>query len=237
MSFSNSMIETSSSFLFTIPIYTTFNNKIKRFNKIGPHNVDILSIIFGNLLGQGVIKSKKEVNGTSITFFQEAMHVKYLLWLHNKLQNAGYCNPTVPTIGKRLGKKGKILKIIRFSTWSYTSFDFIQDLWYKKGIKIVPHNIETFLTPLALAIWIMDSGVKSNGGLKIINCYSYSECLLLLQVLHNKFELKATIQSTSLSYQYQINISKESILKLSKIVAPFIIPEMKYKLLPAAAGG
>ena len=24
--------------------------------------------------------------------------------------------------------------------------------YYKKGIKIVPHNIETFLTPLALAI-------------------------------------------------------------------------------------
>ena len=135
------------------------------------------------------------------------------------------------------GKGGKIKHQSSFNSYSYSSFNWILELFYKKDIKTIPPIIEDYLSPLALAIWIMDSGVKSNGGLKIINCYSYSECLLLLQVLHNKFELKATIQSTSLSYQYQINISKESILKLSKIVAPFIIPEMKYKLLPAAAGG
>jgi ubiquinol-cytochrome c reductase cytochrome b subunit len=240
-----------------MPLYSTFSNKIKGgasghvgdprrggvkkaklflpdYKRIGPHSRDIISIIFGSLLGEGDVEIKKD--GTRITFFQEAMHVKYLLWLHNQLATAGYCNPTVPTIGKRLGKKGKVRKTIRFVTWTYTSFDWIYDLWYVNGVKVVPQSIGDYLTPLALAIWVMDSGVKASvaegAGLKFTNCFSYSDCLLLVQVLHKNFGLKATIQSTGVSSQYRIYIPKESMVELRNIVGPFIIPEMKYKLLP-----
>jgi len=159
------------------------------------------------------------------------MHVKYLLLLHNQLATAGYCNPTVPTIGKRLGKKGKVRKIMRFATWTYTSFDWIYDLWYVNGVKEVPQSIGDYLTPLALAIWVMDSGVKASGGLNITNCFSYSDCLLLVQVLHINFGLKATIQSTGVSSKYRVYFPKESMDELRNKVSPFIIPEYKYKLL------
>ena len=37
---------------------------------------------------------------------------------------------------------------------------------YKKGfIKIVPLNIEELLTPIGLALWIMDYGFKSGKGM------------------------------------------------------------------------
>jgi hypothetical protein len=91
------------------------------YNKIGPINKDIIEIIFGSLLGKGYIDKKRD--GTSITFYQEAMHVKYLLWLHNKLATAGYCDKSPPKVGKKLGKKGKIYKTIKFSTLNYTSFN------------------------------------------------------------------------------------------------------------------
>ena len=221
-------IETS---LFLImPLYSTFSNKIKGYKRIGPHSRDIISIIFGSLLGEGDVERKKD--GTRITFFQEAMHVKYLLWLHNQLATAGYCNPTEPTIGKRLGKKGKVRKIIRFATWTYTSFDWIYDLWYKEGVKVVPQCMGDYLTPLALAIWVMESGVKASGGLNFINCFSYSDCLLLVQVLHKNFGLKARIQSTGVSSQYRVYLPKESMADLRNKVGIFIIPSMKYKLLP-----
>jgi hypothetical protein len=160
------------------------------------------------------------------------MHVKYLLWLHNQIATRGYCNPTVPTIGKKLGKKGKVRKTIRFATWTYTSFDWIYDLWYVNGVKEVPSKIGDYLTSLALAIWVMDSGVKSSGGLNLINCFSYSDCLLLVQVLHKNFGLKAIIQSTSVSSQWRVYFPKESMADLRNKVDPFIIPEQKYKLLP-----
>jgi hypothetical protein len=51
-----------------------------------------------------------------------------------------------------LGLKGVVRKRLRVITWTYTSFNFIFDLFYSQGIKKVPINIGEYLTPLALAI-------------------------------------------------------------------------------------
>lgn len=227
--------------LFCQTLLIKENKKIKGYNRIGPHKNDILSIIFGSLLGKGFIEKKKD--GTRLVFYQEAVHVKYLLYLHNLLANAGYCNQSIPKIGKKLSKKGKIYKIIKFTTWTYTSFDWIYDLWYVNGIKIVPNNISDYFTPFALAIWIMDSSVKSSGGLKFISCFSYLDSLLIIKVLQNKFGLKAVmlpvkthlpanVYNEDFSYQYYIYIPKEYMINLKNKVSDFIIPEMKYKILP-----
>lgn len=218
-------------FLLIMPLNSTFIKKIKGDKRIGPHSIDIISIIFGSLLGEGDVERKKD--GTRITFFQEAMHVKYLHWLHNQLAICGYCNPTEPKIDKRLGKKGKVRKIIRFATWTYSSFDWIYEEWYKDGIKRVPPSIEEYLTPKGLAIWIMESGVKDSKGLCLKSLHSYVDCLLLVQVLHQNFGLKAIIKSTGVSSLYRVYIPKESMADLRNKVGPFIIPSMKYKLLCA----
>ena len=47
--------------------------------RIGPHNFDILSIIFGSLLGDGSVERRVTGNGTRISFSQEATHKQYLL--------------------------------------------------------------------------------------------------------------------------------------------------------------
>jgi hypothetical protein len=236
------LIEHAIPFLHTNPlIIKDTNNKnfkgsgfLYRYAcKIGPHNKEILSIIFGSLLGKGTIEIKKD--SCCISFYQEARHVNYLRWLHYQLAIAGYCNPTLPKIGKRLGKKGKILKTVSFSTWNLTSFYWIYDLWYVKGIKIIPLSISEYLTPLALAIWIMDSGVKSSGGLKFISCFSYSDCLLIVQVLQKNFGFQAIIHytGTSLNNQktFQVYIPKESMIDLKNKISAIIIPNMKYKVL------
>jgi hypothetical protein len=53
----------------------------------------------------------------------------------------------------------------------------------------------------------MDDGCKSGSGLKLsTNSFSYSDCLLLINVLHINFNLKATIQSTGVPNQHHIYI-------------------------------
>lgn len=226
----------------TLFSHTVFLKKrpktVKDSNREGPHNEEILSIIYGSLLGKGYIEKKKE--GSRIIFYQEAVHVKYLLYLHNLIGSAGYCNPSVPKIGKKLSKKGKIYKVIKFTTWTYSSFDQVYDIWYVNGMKILPNSIADDLTPLALAIWIMDSGVKSSGGLKFIRSFSYLDSLLIMKVLQNKFELKAVMLPVKThlpldvynASQYYIYIPKEYMMNLKNKVSYFIIPEMKYKILP-----
>lgn len=63
------------------------------------------------------------------------------------------------------------------------------------------------------------------------NSFSYSDCLLLIQVLHSKFGLKAKIQFTGVSSQHII-ILKESIDELRNLVAAHILPSMINRLLP-----
>ena len=105
-------------------------------------------------------------------------------------------------------------------------------MWYINGKKCVPYNIDKYLTPLALAVWIMDDGAKVSKGLKLCtNSFTYEECVLLTNVLYNKYKLKASVQSAGSENQYIVYIWKQSLLDLSKIVYPYIIPEMRYKII------
>lgn len=220
--------------LLITPIFLNNKSKVRKLKgiyRIGAHNKDIISIIFGSLLGNS--KSDKILLGvgTRFSFYQEAVHVKYILFLHKLLSELGYCNSKLPIIKTRLSSKGKIKKIIKFSTWTYTSFNWIYDLWYNNKIKHVPECIHLYLTPLALAIWIMDEGYKVNQSLKFnTNSFSYNDCLLIIKALHNNFNIKASIQSTGSKDKYIIYIWKESMTDLINIVSPYIVPEMKYKL-------
>ena len=132
----------------------------------------------------------------------------------------------------RLGKKGKVRKVIRFKTWTFASFNWIHELWYLNNQKIVPKNIGQYLTPLGLSIWIMDDGCKGGDGLKLCtNSFSYSDCLLLIKVLFDNFNIKSSVESAGCADQYVIYIWKESMPLLRDIVLPYVHSSMKYKLI------
>ena len=209
------------------------NKKLRGIYRIGPHNQEIYSLIIGSLLGDAYAeKRSKENGGTRISFYQESLHISYLLWLHKFLSIRGYCNINIPMIKTRLGKKGIVRQILRFNTWTYTSFNWIHDLFYINNIKIIPNNIAEYLTPLALAVWIMDDGTKISKGLKLCtNSFAYSDCVLLTKVLNDNFSLKSSVQSAGTPNQYVIYIWKESMPLLRTIISPYIIPEMKYKII------
>jgi len=208
--------------------------RMRAESRIGPHNKNVISIIFGSLLGDGYAEYRNKGNGTRIRFYQEGIHLSYLIWLHKLLADLGYCNPTIPDIQTRLGKNGVVRKIIRFNTWTFSSLNWIQELWYVNGKKSVPSNIGEYLDPLALAIWIMDDGSKVGSGLKLsTNSFSYSDCLLLVKVLYDNFNIKASIQSASAgpkNPQSHIYVWKEVMPLLCEIVEPYVHSSMKYKL-------
>ena len=214
-----------------------FLTKIRSRNRIGVHNYDILSIIFGSLLGDA--HAEKHGNGTRISFYQENTHKDYLLWLHELISSKGYCNEKIPILKTRLGKYGKLRKIIRFKTFTFSSFNWIQESWYIDNKKVLPQYdfINEYLSPLALAIWIMDDGAKVSSGIKLMtNNFDLKEVNILCNILKNKYNLVATpnsaggAASTLNKKQYVIYIHKESMINLSNIVKPFIHPSMKYKL-------
>ena len=230
--FNNLYISPRKIFNFSLDNSLKIVSRLKGIYRIGPHNIDVISVIFGSLLGDGDAEKRLKGVGTRISFFQEASHVDYLLYLHKFFSELGYCNYKMPVITTRLGVKGKVRKIIRFHTWTYTSFNWIHDLWYENNIKRVPECIGKYLTPLALAIWIMDDGSKIGNSLKLsTNTFTYNECLILIKALNDNFNIKATIQLTGGKDQYVIYILKQSMTNLREIISPYIIPSMKYKII------
>lgn len=128
-------------------------------SRIGPHNKNILSIFTGSLLGDG--HGERHGNGTRISFSQKSNNKNYLLWLHSIVANFGYCSQTPPKVQSRIGSGGKIQYIIRFHSYTYSNLNDFYKNWYNNGVKRIPENIKEYLTPLAIAIWTMDDGVRS----------------------------------------------------------------------------
>ena len=203
--------------------------KTKSKSRIGPHNYDIYCILMGSLLGDAF--AEQQGNGTRICFQQEHLNSQYLLWFHNYLSKFGYCSDTTPQITTRLGTGGKLRYVSRFKTYTFTSFNWIHIAFYNKNTKIVPNNIEEYLSPLALSVWIMDDGGRVSSGLKIAtNNFLLNEVEILANILRLKYNLKTSIIKTGALDQYNIYISKSSMHDLVGIIKLHIHTSMYYKL-------
>lgn len=227
-------ILTISFYCVFIIVYYTPNQTAKRIpaaHRVGPHHHNIISVFYGTLLGDSYAEKRSSGNGTRISFSQESNRSEYLLYLHSLVAEIGYCNPKPPVIQSRLGTCGSVRYIIRFHTFTYSSLNCLHDAWYKNGVKHVPANIAEYLTPIALALWIIDDGGRAGVGLKLsTNSFTFSDSSRLVLVLHELYNIKATVQSAGAAEQYMIYIWKESMPNLRSIVKPYIVSSMLYKL-------
>lgn len=205
--------------------------KVRAINRIGPHNSDVLSLIFGSMLGD--CYAEKHGHGTRFCFQQEEYHKTYLVWFHTYLANLGYCNPNELKLSTRLGYKGKIRIIGRFKTYTYTSFNWIHEAFYVNNLKIIPKFIGDYFSPLALAVWIMVDGSIVSSSMKLAtNSYSLQDLEFMCKLLKIKFGIIAniTIAGGKFKDQYVIYVAKESMPLLVSIVKPHMHPSMYYKL-------
>lgn len=204
------------------------SSKTKSLNRIGPHNIDVLSLIFGSMLGDST--AEKHGNGTRIILQQESNNVEYLMWFHKYLSTRGYCSLNKPKLLTRTDKKGKVRFYYKIRTWTFTNFNWIYDIFYPiNGIKVVPKNINQFLSPLALAVWIQDDGTSLPSGLKIAtNSFTKEEVLFLCEILYKNFNLIAKPNKDG--DQWVIYIHSTSMPTLVNIVKPYMVLSMYRKL-------
>ena len=213
------------------------NNKLKSNQRIGPHNIDIISIIVGSTLGDTHLEKRKKGIGTRIIFEQSNKNVEYLMWFHSYLSIRGYCNSHKPKLKKRIRKNGEVFFHYRINSYTFSSFNWIHEMFYKfnelenKLVKIIPYEIEKYLTPLALAIWFMDDGSNLGKGAKIAtNCFTYKELQFLCEILFKKYNLIVTLHSGGKNKGFTLYIHSKSMPLFSKLVKPYMLPSLYYKL-------
>lgn len=102
----------------------------------------------------------------------------------------------------------------------------LQKIFYKDRIKIIPDLIYSDFNEISLAYLFMDDGCHHKNGYYISLCnFTLNDLKFFCKFLKEKFNLKCTVHR-----QKQIYIWKESISTFNKLVSPYIINNLKYKL-------
>ena len=177
------------------------------------------SLIIGSVLGDGYIRI---VPGRKDAFLEVNHSLKakdYVDWKYFVLKNICNSEPK-----ERETNEGRIA--YRFFTKQDEEITEIYNLFYQDGKKIIPTELE--MNPIVLAVWLMDDGSKSNGGI-YLNTQQFS-MLDQRRLLHKLREIGLRARLNRDKKYYRIRFLKESIPKLIEIVQPYIIPSMRYKI-------
>jgi hypothetical protein len=174
------------------------------------------AIVIGTLLGDGAMRCKTnallEVN-------HSAAHEAYVEWKYRHLAELVATPPK-----KRRGNGERTA--CRFVTRSLPVLTPYYRLFYGTGRKEVP---ELSLSALSLAVWFMDDGCKSRNAV-YLNTQQFDSCSQqrLLAMLREQWSIAATLNKDK-SYQ-RIRVSVAGTVRLVKLVEPYVLPELRYKL-------
>src|SRR3989344_5419879 len=130
-----------------------------------------ISLIAGSLLGDGTMRVGSGAINANFKV-EHCLQQKELVFAKYQVLKPWVF--TEPKLSYRYDDNGsKYLKSLWFRTVRHPKLTKIQKLFYPKGKKIVPKNINMFLNGLALAWWIMDDGSYNKSKIDI-STYSFS---------------------------------------------------------------
>ena len=116
---------------------------------------------------------------------------------------------------------------IRGNTKSHKVFNEIYNILYIDGVKTITYKyLDMIDHPIALAYWFMDDG--TNRGQIATHCFSLNEVNILSDWLKNKFDINTTVQKQL--NNYVLYITAYSREKFDKLIYPYVVPSMRYKL-------
>jgi predicted transcriptional regulator len=185
-------------------------------------------ILIGLILGDGHLETLNNGKTYRLKVEHSLKQREYLDWLYLNFKE--WINKT-PEVRKRTSL-GKIVETYGFTTYTSGILRFYAQQFYQNKKKIIPKMIDKIITPQSLAIWFMDDGsIKSKAHKALVihtHGYSKNDLLLITKVLEKKFGLKIGLQK---QYdKWRLYIFSESVDNFKKIILPYILPSMQYKL-------
>ena len=177
-----------------------------------------LMLTVGSILGDGYLD--KTTRGYSLRLNHGISQKRYVDYKYQLIKSFVNSPP------KRSGKA------YYFRTVSHPILTVLRNIFYVKQTKIAPIKfLEDNFDYFALAIWIMDDGAADKNQLRInTQSFTYQENLWLSSFLQAKFGISTTINVDKSKYRLRVKDSSMNLLK--KMILPYIIPSMLYKLSP-----
>ena len=178
-----------------------------------------IEIINGALLGDAHAERRGEK--TRIRFRQSIDNLEYMLYLLREMGDLSK--------GKLSMNWGKA-PCYYFSTISKELFNKFRDDHYEGKNRIIPEDIEERITPLTIAIWIMDDGHKSRGNI-VLNTHKYGkdDQERVLKAFSSRYGIEGAINKDRSNYRILIS-AKSTREILIPLVSGYILDCFKYKI-------
>ena len=185
-------------------------------------------ILVGHLLGDGHVYADTFKGHNKISISHCKKQEQYFHW------KIAMFDPFVNCYRENIDKNGNIQ--LNATSICHQDIDYFRNIFYTKDrIKIVPKNIDMFLTPLSLAVWIQDDGNLNNGvNMRIATMnFTQHENYILQDYLKQIFDLRSKVMGFKYKGKqyWQLTMNKENTQKLSDIIREHVVESMKYKIM------
>lgn len=186
--------------------------------------------LVGCLLGDGRLESRSGGKSARLRIHHGEKQKDLIFWKYEIMRNLVSAAPKKILCGKTL-HPFKVYYSWYFHTLTLQELGVMYRDFYQENKKILPENIANMLTPIGLAIWLMDDGCYDDRAI-ILNTQNFSlkEQETLKGVLQRKFGLHAGINKDRSNFR--LRIVKEDFPILKRIVSHYVIPSMRYKIVP-----
>lgn len=174
------------------------------------------AVIVGTLLGDGAMRCKKNA---LLEINHGAAQRAYVDWKFDVLRDLVR---TPPAMRRTNGNRSAY----RFTTVSLPELTPYYRAFYGGNRKSVPDLV---LSPLSLAVCFMDDGCKSYRSVYFnTQQFDLESQQRLLAMLRCQFDIAGALNRDK-AYS-RIRVTVESTARLAGIIAPYVLPELKYKL-------
>ena len=187
-------------------------------------------VIIGCLLGDGRLECRSKEGIARLRIHHGWRQKELVFWKYKTLKNLVSSHPRKIVCWKN-PKNSEDYYSWYFHTRTIPELRELYKRFYSNGRKILPQDISDLLTPISLAVWIMDDGCYDKGSI-ILNTQhlTLKENKALEKILKRKFDLNSGINKDR--NHWRLRFFKSEFRKLKNLIEQFVIPSMRYKIVP-----
>lgn len=198
-----------------------------------PINTIQKQLIVGSLLGDGCLYKDSKNSNFKLSLSQCKAQEQYFHW------KVAMMDPFINGFIENIDKRNNSI-MLHATTICHQDFNMFGKMFYDENRKkIIPDNLDVFLTPLALAVWVQDDGNLNAGvNMRIASISFTKEDNEKLKIyLKTCFDLTSKVMEYRYKNKlyYQLTFNKVETQKLSDIIRPHIVPKMLYKIMPESS--
>lgn len=196
--------------------------------------------LYGLCLGDGCLYKQPTNKNVGLTVGHGPKQLAYLMHKAEKLRSVFGGKPIktyeYTSCNKSSGKKYTNFQIRKVDSY----FNQMHKKLYQTGKKVFTREVLDFLTDEGLAYWFMDDGSgsvsKNKQGnlcgcmLRIATYFSKEEAEIVAKWFLDKYGFIVKFDIDKRSNKVSIRFGTHDSIALAKILQPYIIPEMEYKI-------